>query len=246
MTQETYKLQKGTNLLQKETYICICRHMCIHIHKSLLLYSHLQIGWHSILTLFLKTFNLVPGAPGFSWDLSLLIGTIRKSHGQNSGSLEKFQKLSRDAVPHYVQSAVSVNAVCQKRAASLSVIHMTKETYILQKETNLLQKETSIWPKENHVSQNESRFTLSCILQKETNMLRKETHVLRKETYIWPEETHVSRNESHFTLCGVLQNEIYDLRKETYTLRKKTYTMQKIVLCVAKRSQFTCFGLLQK
>ena len=29
----------------------------------------------------------------------LLLGTRRKSHGQNSGSLEKFQKSSRDAVP---------------------------------------------------------------------------------------------------------------------------------------------------
>ena len=32
------------------------------------LYSQLQIGWHSILRLFRKTFNLVPGVPGFSWD----------------------------------------------------------------------------------------------------------------------------------------------------------------------------------
>ena len=33
------------------------------------LYSQLQIGRHSILRLFLKTFKLVPGVPGFSWDV---------------------------------------------------------------------------------------------------------------------------------------------------------------------------------
>jgi len=33
------------------------------------LYSQLQIGWHIIWRLFLKTFNLVPGVAGFSWDL---------------------------------------------------------------------------------------------------------------------------------------------------------------------------------
>jgi len=31
-------------------------------------YSQLQIGWHSILRFFLKTFDLVPGVLGFSWD----------------------------------------------------------------------------------------------------------------------------------------------------------------------------------
>jgi len=35
-------------------------------------YSQMQIGWHSILRLFLKTFNLVPDVPGFSWDSSLI------------------------------------------------------------------------------------------------------------------------------------------------------------------------------
>ena len=35
-------------------------------------YSQLQIGWHSTVRLFLKTFNLVPGVPGFSWDLSFI------------------------------------------------------------------------------------------------------------------------------------------------------------------------------
>ena len=32
-------------------------------------YGQLHIGWHRILRLFLKTFSLVPGVPGFSWDL---------------------------------------------------------------------------------------------------------------------------------------------------------------------------------
>jgi len=35
-------------------------------------YSRLQIGLHRILRLFLKTSDLVPGVPGFSWDLSLV------------------------------------------------------------------------------------------------------------------------------------------------------------------------------
>ena len=35
-------------------------------------YSRLQIVWHRILRLFLKTFNSVPGVPGFSRDLSLV------------------------------------------------------------------------------------------------------------------------------------------------------------------------------
>ena len=39
---------------------------------SVCAYSLLQTGWHRILRLILKTFNLVPGVPGFSWDLSLL------------------------------------------------------------------------------------------------------------------------------------------------------------------------------
>jgi len=34
-------------------------------------YSQLQIGWHRILRLFLKTFNLVPGIPGFLLNSSL-------------------------------------------------------------------------------------------------------------------------------------------------------------------------------
>jgi len=80
-------------------------------------YSQSLVGWHSILRLFLKTFNLVPCVPGFSWDSSiitwyftihhLLLGTNRKSHGQNSGSLQKFYKSSRDAVPPYLQLAVT-------------------------------------------------------------------------------------------------------------------------------------------
>jgi len=36
----------------------------------------------------------------------LLLGTIRKSHRQNSGSFKKNSKLSRDSVPPYLQSAL--------------------------------------------------------------------------------------------------------------------------------------------
>ena len=35
-----------------------------------------------------------------------LLDTNRESHGQNSGSLKKFQKSSQDSVPIYLQSAV--------------------------------------------------------------------------------------------------------------------------------------------
>jgi len=40
----------------------------IHI-QYMDIYGQLQIGWHRIWRLFLKTFNLVPGVPKFSWDL---------------------------------------------------------------------------------------------------------------------------------------------------------------------------------
>jgi len=36
------------------------------------IYSQLQIGWHRILRLLLKTFDLVPGVPRFSWDWSFI------------------------------------------------------------------------------------------------------------------------------------------------------------------------------
>jgi len=35
-------------------------------------YSQMQIGWHSILRLILKTFNLVPCIPGLLWVLSFI------------------------------------------------------------------------------------------------------------------------------------------------------------------------------
>jgi len=41
---------------------------------------------------------------------TLLIGTNRKSHGQNCGSLTTFEKSSRDSVPPYLQSAVVIAA----------------------------------------------------------------------------------------------------------------------------------------
>ena len=54
----------------KNTHHSICKNTDHSICKNT--YSQLQIGWHSILRLFLKTFNLVPGVPGFSWDSSFI------------------------------------------------------------------------------------------------------------------------------------------------------------------------------
>jgi len=45
------------------------RSPCTHTTPS---YSQLQIGWHRIWRLFLKTFNLVPGVPWLSWDSSFI------------------------------------------------------------------------------------------------------------------------------------------------------------------------------
>jgi len=42
----------------------------ICIVRILFIYSQLQIEWHTILRLFLKTFDLVPDVPGFSLDWS--------------------------------------------------------------------------------------------------------------------------------------------------------------------------------
>jgi len=42
----------------------------------------------------------------FSTRRLLLLGTNRKAHGQNSGSLKKLKKSSRDTVPPYLHSAV--------------------------------------------------------------------------------------------------------------------------------------------
>jgi len=67
-----YMLQRGFE----------CIHIYIHIYSQLYtlqrgieyihVYSQLQIGWHRILRLFLEKFNLVPGVPGFSWELPLV------------------------------------------------------------------------------------------------------------------------------------------------------------------------------
>jgi len=65
-------------------YIFMYKCIYIHIHKYIyicaflyrraaeLKYSRLQIGWHTILRLFLKTFNSTPGVPGFSLDLQFV------------------------------------------------------------------------------------------------------------------------------------------------------------------------------
>jgi len=45
----------------------------LYVYVSFLyVYSRLQIAWHRTLRWFLKRFNLVPGVPGFSCDLSLV------------------------------------------------------------------------------------------------------------------------------------------------------------------------------
>jgi hypothetical protein len=36
------------------------------------IYSQLQIGWQRIWRLYLKSFSLVPGVSGFSWDSSFI------------------------------------------------------------------------------------------------------------------------------------------------------------------------------
>jgi len=60
---------------------CVCKIMSISTATGLefvtriktILYSRFQIWWPKILRLFLKTFNLVPGEPGFSLHLSLVL-----------------------------------------------------------------------------------------------------------------------------------------------------------------------------
>jgi len=47
------------------SYVCVWKYTA-YLHLLRPRYSQLQIGWHSISRLFLKTFNLVPGVPGFS------------------------------------------------------------------------------------------------------------------------------------------------------------------------------------
>ena len=52
------------------------------------------------------------------WAVVSAIGTIRKSHRQNSGSLICFQKQSQDLLPSYLQSAVNVRKQIEKEKAS--------------------------------------------------------------------------------------------------------------------------------
>jgi len=48
----------------------LCNTMMFSVILCMYSCSQLQIGWHSILRLFLKTFDWVPGVPGFSRDSS--------------------------------------------------------------------------------------------------------------------------------------------------------------------------------
>jgi len=60
------------NTPQRNVTISVFWHATFDFTCTVAMYSQLQIGWHSILRLFLKTFNLVPGVPGFSWDSSFI------------------------------------------------------------------------------------------------------------------------------------------------------------------------------
>ena len=57
-------LERGSRHHSRSPLKCILTRVC---------YSQLQIGWHRILRLFLKTFNLVPGVPGFIISYLILI-----------------------------------------------------------------------------------------------------------------------------------------------------------------------------
>jgi len=60
------------NTPQRNVTISVFWHATFDFTCTVAMYSQLQIGWHRFLRLFLKTFNLVPGVPGFSWDSSFI------------------------------------------------------------------------------------------------------------------------------------------------------------------------------
>jgi len=102
----THKKSKHTHT---HTHLHVNNYILEHI--IIYIYSRLQISWPRILWLFLKTFNVVAGVPGFSWELSLvplLRGINHKFHVQNSGSFKKMYKYSRDSVPPYLQSHIYI------------------------------------------------------------------------------------------------------------------------------------------
>ena len=55
-------------------HIYVFIYICVYTYWTYIyIYFQLPMGWHRILRLFLKTFNWVPGAPGFyPWDLQVL------------------------------------------------------------------------------------------------------------------------------------------------------------------------------
>jgi len=65
-TNQTKEWTRGRKLAA--TKLLVRQH--VHLCDATQIHSRVQIGWQKILRLFLKTFNLVPGEPGFSWDLS--------------------------------------------------------------------------------------------------------------------------------------------------------------------------------
>ena len=52
-------------------YVYIYTHIYTYIYTRIYIYRYLQIGWHRILRLFVISFNVVPGVPGFSRDVLL-------------------------------------------------------------------------------------------------------------------------------------------------------------------------------
>jgi len=68
-----YIWERHSNFPHYDTHIWTRRSYFVRYNWIVLIsstYSRLQIGQQKILRLRLKTFNLVPGEPGFSWDLS--------------------------------------------------------------------------------------------------------------------------------------------------------------------------------
>ena len=68
--------------------------------------SRLQIGWHGILRLFLKPFNLVPGIPRFLWDLSWVPCHYVVLILNPMSRWAEFWFVDTDSVPPYLQSDV--------------------------------------------------------------------------------------------------------------------------------------------
>ena len=86
---------------------------------------------HSLRVLrpFLKTLNLVPDIlMGFVISTILLRGANRESHGQNSSTLQKFEKSSQNTLPPYLQLAVGLSTNVYTTTPMLTNQNDTRET----------------------------------------------------------------------------------------------------------------------